>query len=263
MNGTGIIQQCTVNGCQVGLNGASVIRNCAIVNCQTGVNGYDDTYVGNCTIVNCATGATFPSGGILQNNIFFNNTYGYHCYPFVLAQNNLFAGNYRDWDTCFVSREGEEEITNLNGDSCDANFNLFTDPQFVNADSGDFRLRCNSPCIDAGDPGAPPDSDGTTADIGASFFPQIGPRPRAPQLLTVLRLQNPTRFQLNWWPVTEDELGQPIAVAHYEIHRSSNAGFVGPFTKLGTTDGETTYVDNVSASQGDKFFYRVVAVSCN
>jgi hypothetical protein len=35
-----------------------------------------------------------------------------------------------------------------------------------------FRLRPNSPCIDAGDPNSPLDPDGTRADIGAYYFDQ-------------------------------------------------------------------------------------------
>ena len=41
------------------------------------------------------------------------------------------------------------------------------DPLFVDANNGDFRLRRGSPCISAGDPSYPLDSDGTIADMGA------------------------------------------------------------------------------------------------
>lgn len=40
-------------------------------------------------------------------------------------------------------------------------------PAFMDPADLDFRLTYASPCIDAGDPGAPPDSDGTTPDLGA------------------------------------------------------------------------------------------------
>jgi hypothetical protein len=40
-------------------------------------------------------------------------------------------------------------------------------PLFCNPDSGDYTLAENSPCIDAGDPSSPLDSDGTIADMGA------------------------------------------------------------------------------------------------
>ncbi len=45
--------------------------------------------------------------------------------------------------------------------------NISEDPLFNDADNGDFRLNGASPCIDAGDPFSPRDSDGTRADMGA------------------------------------------------------------------------------------------------
>jgi len=48
------------------------------------------------------------------------------------------------------------------------------DPEFIDADGGDFRLQGTSPCIDAGDPNSPNDpDDGLYADIGAFYCPQI------------------------------------------------------------------------------------------
>jgi hypothetical protein len=48
------------------------------------------------------------------------------------------------------------------------NFDL--DPSYADAAGGDYHLLANSPCIDAGNPGSPPDPDGTTADVGAFAF---------------------------------------------------------------------------------------------
>jgi PKD repeat protein len=70
---------------------------------------------------------------------------------------------------------------NANGDSCDAWYNIFQDPQFVDANAGDYHLTAGSPCINAGDPGQPPDPDGTTADVGAFYFPLSNPTP--PEIL--------------------------------------------------------------------------------
>ncbi len=50
--------------------------------------------------------------------------------------------------------------------------NIDEDPQFVDADEGDYHLTEDSPCIDTGDPGSPDDPDRTRADMGAFFFPQ-------------------------------------------------------------------------------------------
>lgn len=63
--------------------------------------------------------------------------------------------------------------TNHNGDPSDDWFNILLPPQLVAPQTGDFRLQPTSPCIDAGDPTAPPDPDGTIADIGA--IPLIPP----------------------------------------------------------------------------------------
>jgi len=47
-----------------------------------------------------------------------------------------------------------------------------SDPLFLDPNNGDYRLSPNSPCIDAGDPEAPLDPDGTRADMGAYYFHQ-------------------------------------------------------------------------------------------
>ncbi len=50
--------------------------------------------------------------------------------------------------------------------------NIDSDPLFADPDNGDFHLTADSPCIDAGDPEAPLDPDGTRADMGAFYFHQ-------------------------------------------------------------------------------------------
>lgn len=49
--------------------------------------------------------------------------------------------------------------------------NLFVDPLFVNLMAGDYHLKKDSPCIDAGDTtSAEKDPDGTKPDLGAFYF---------------------------------------------------------------------------------------------
>ena len=55
--------------------------------------------------------------------------------------------------------------------------NIVDNPQFVNADAGDFHIQEGSPCIDAGDPDSPEDPDGTRADMGMFPFNQVFPTP--------------------------------------------------------------------------------------
>jgi len=61
---------------------------------------------------------------------------------------------------------------NSNGDSCDAYYNIFMDPLFVDFSGGDYHLTESSPCIDAGDPAGPYDPDSTIADMGRFYYDQ-------------------------------------------------------------------------------------------
>ncbi len=105
-----------------------------------------------------------------------------------------------------------EELVTVNGndDSCDAYFNIFMDPLFVDPMGGDYHLQAGSPCIDAGDPNSPLDPDGTVVDIGAFYFNQLGiwgggddPMPSAFKLMPCY----PNPFN----PVTTLEFAVPMA----------------------------------------------------
>lgn len=50
--------------------------------------------------------------------------------------------------------------------------NIVGDPLFVDPDADDYRLRVDSPCIDAGDPASAPDPDGSRADMGYAWRPR-------------------------------------------------------------------------------------------
>ncbi|MFH1011189.1 MAG: T9SS type A sorting domain-containing protein, partial [bacterium] len=85
---------------------------------------------------------------------------------------------------------GQISATNANSDPCDAYYNIFLDPCFVNPPTGDMHVTDSSPCIGAADPTNPPPNDmdgnprpnppGSNPDIGAyenaqgTVYPNLG-----------------------------------------------------------------------------------------
>ena len=111
----------------------------------------------NNTVVNCGRGVEADHPYLeptIRNNLFVRSTNA------VVA--NIFAGlstfdagynGFFNNTANFVGYPGIYGIPvqiNHNGDPCDAFFNIFLDPQFL--DTNRFLLRPSSPCIDAGDP---------------------------------------------------------------------------------------------------------------
>ena len=82
---------------------------------------------------------------------------------------------------------GQIVTVNYNGDPCDQYYNILLNPLFVDPSSGNFNLQAGSPCVDAGDPDSPPDSDFTIADIGGLYYDQGF----TPLLFVTLTPQNP------------------------------------------------------------------------
>ena len=81
----------------------------------------------------------------------------------------IYAGNrYSDdltIDYCDVA-DGEDGIEAPGNRLHYGDNNIDQNPRFVDPHNDDFRISENSPCVDAGDPEADPDPDGTRADIG-------------------------------------------------------------------------------------------------
>ncbi len=107
-------------------------------------------------------------GEFIRNNIFFNNGTAIHAETSSVFElsHNCFFGNLFDLN------EGEGVVdfglvntTNTNGDPSDQHFNIFLNPQFGDAENGNYNLMFGSPCIGAG-------SDGD--DIGAHKYDPSG-----------------------------------------------------------------------------------------
>lgn len=131
------------------------------------------------------------------NNVVYNNDIGLYCETWsgylTIIEGNIIARNdtgiyvgatseneqicYNDfWDNfdqdCVGCTAGEGDTTwgiNFNGTPCDSFYNIMRDPLF--ADTINFELLCNSPCIDAGDSSVQvSDSGGCRIDIGKNEF---------------------------------------------------------------------------------------------
>ncbi len=89
---------------------------------------------------------------------------------FAMVFNSIVVGNTTDLITpvtfSALVQYSCYETANFDGD----NTNVVASPQLFDLSGRDPHLRASSPCIDAGDPQAPLDPDGTRADIGPFPF---------------------------------------------------------------------------------------------
>ncbi len=169
--GTVTIDHCLVAGNQsIGSRGGgidcdqgnAVITNCTIqgntANFGAGIYLRSSTSTITNTIVEGSTGhgiyLSLSSGTSISYSDFYNNSAGH------------FVGTR-------PTGLGVISAVNAKGDSCDRYNNIYLAPQFADPIAMDFTLRSGSPCIDAGDPASPRDPDGTIADMGAFYYPQI------------------------------------------------------------------------------------------
>jgi hypothetical protein len=117
-----------------------------------------------CTIINnTITGNEAVHGG----GIFFDGGF-VRIINVILWQNedDLYSGRFSPSSRPDHSNIGDGDFRGLNG-------NISVDPLFVDPDKGSFRLKPDSPCIDAGDLNPIYDDvDGTRNDMGAYGGPQ-------------------------------------------------------------------------------------------
>jgi hypothetical protein len=98
-----------------------------------------------------------------------------------IVWNNAYNGIYVEPGTAFAATYSNLAFSSGQsyfGEGC-----IQQDPMFVNPAAGDYSLSWEnaptpdetmSPCIDSGDPDGDPDPDGTIADMGAVYYPQVG-----------------------------------------------------------------------------------------
>ena len=145
--GTVTAQNCVFEDARTGIDGGASLTNCVVARCNTGASG---ATLKNTILWVCDT---YVSGGSVANCLFWSDD-----------------GN-RPQSIAFDGPSG----------------NIWADPKFENAEKGDYRIKADSPCVDAGDgtvapakdyynqprqtiqtvtPTGTPDATGAYADIG-------------------------------------------------------------------------------------------------
>ena len=110
-----------------------------------GYYGGDRVKVYNCVVANCTT-------AVRQGSKRFFNTIFYNCKNFTDQGGDGSVFNY----CCYFNPEhyGDQNTSKYNRGTC-----IWADPQFVDVDKNDYRIRVTSPCVDAADGSVAPESD--------------------------------------------------------------------------------------------------------
>lgn len=155
------------------------------------------------------------STAFLSNNTYVNNEYALACYEkntgngggTAYETNSIFANSLIsdllvDALSAITVDYSISDSQLLHGSG-----NLFDDPLFLDGTLYNFQLASNSPCIDAGDPQAPFDEDGSPRDMGAYYLysPDHYPFPIPGQLASYLKINE---FLARNTTVNADESGE-------------------------------------------------------
>ena len=131
-------------------------KNCALYDCDRGVNAVGGLVsMKNCIVDKCRWGVMAEGGAGRFYNCSITRFYGSPSWPTGYGV-SLWSGGSLTVKNCNVwtdSASGQNYLR-FSGTSC-----ISADPRFVSADTGDFRLLADSPCVDAGDAAYAPKMD--------------------------------------------------------------------------------------------------------
>jgi hypothetical protein len=156
-NAVSTIQGFTVSGAKCQMSSGIWARNDVARRCIiSGHNGVGltsdyDFWVERCTVVGNQLG---------KINFYIN---------FIYITDSIFAHNAVDLSPGATNSHIDYTLVESGG-WWGGISNISGDPKQWNPDQGDYRLGPLSPCIDAGNPAAPPDPDGSPRDLGALVY---------------------------------------------------------------------------------------------
>lgn len=139
------------------------------------LNAAGNVVCNNSIGVYCEISVAYEDSIIIKNNIITANDTGIYINGSIERRQiryNDVKSRLVNFIGCPAGSGDTTWETNFNGTPCDSFYNITRDPLF--ADTIDFELLCNSPCIDAGDSSAQvPESGGYRIDMGKNEFPYI------------------------------------------------------------------------------------------
>lgn len=139
------------------------------------LNAIGNLICNNSIGVYCWILVAYEDSIIIRNNIITENDTGIYINGSIERRQILYndvKSRRVNFIGCPAGSGDTTWVTNFNGTACDSFYNIVRDPLF--ADTIDFRLLCNSPCIDAGDSNLQaPEGGGYRIDIGKNEFPYI------------------------------------------------------------------------------------------
>jgi predicted outer membrane repeat protein len=291
--GTVIVSNCTVSGNSAGYGGggvcAAMVQNCTISkNSATVVGGgvqggtvQNSLVVGNSAGVGGGLGIY---GGFVRNCIIVSNSAtisagGVYCSGFIVFENCTIIRNSAGQQYGGVQGGcGKNSIIYFNNCSTTSNFdgiatnccisplpsgswgtnNIADDPQFVDVDAGDFRLKSASPCINTGtnqswmtnamDIYGQPRIIDHIVDMGAYEYPYV--RPSQPDNVSASDGTYTNQVLITW--------SQSSGALSYEVYRNLT-NVISTASKIGETS-DINYSDT-TAYGNQVYFYWVRATS--
>ncbi len=148
----------------VGYDSVYAIRATTSYNNPSGGGPSTDVYSGNriehCTFYD--TDSTIRNSAVSEDNILTHSVF-YSTGEYLRSRTDV-AGWIQSYNNYFAQSFETPEGQNM----------LSSDPRFVDAESGDFRLQDDSECIDAGDPDAQPSTDFNAAARPQGAAPDLG-----------------------------------------------------------------------------------------
>jgi len=148
-------------------HGNVLVRRCLVANCYVGVSAKSSGPLAGMSVEHCTIDAvTTGVAAAYKSNARVGNIAIHLRNSIVLAPEAI----HSDFGDDKITVEYSNTSQPWPGDG-----NLSQPPLFIDEAAGDYRLLAESPCVNAGDPAAPMDADGSRTDLG--FHPLAGMPP--------------------------------------------------------------------------------------